>query len=512
MRIGVDVGGTNTDAVLMSGTDVLSKTKTATTPDVSSGIITAVDEVLQAASKQPDIVQGIMIGTTQFTNAVVERKGLSRTAVIRLCLPATTMLPPLVDWPSDLKDAASFQIYMLPGGHEFDGRPISELDEANLIRTASQIRDSGVQALAICSVFSPVDPSFEEKAAALIREEIPGIKISLSHEIGRIGLLERENAAALNACLSVTAEKIVIGIGEALAERKLDVPVFWSQNDGTLMDSDFAVRYPVLTVSSGPTNSMRGAAFLSDIRDGAVVDVGGTTTDVGMLVNGFPREASTFVTIGGVRTNFQMPDVFSFALGGGSLISQNPFSIGPESLGYRLNQDGLTFGGTVLTATDCAVASGMTSIGDPSFVKDLDSSFTTQVIDEIQRSVSEAVDRMKVSTETIPVVLVGGGSVLLRKEIEGASDVIRPEHFEVANAIGAAIAQVGGQVDKVYSLVDMTRDEAISQARTEAVQRSIDAGARASTVEIVQVDEVPLTYLPSNVTRIRVKAVGELAL
>lgn len=512
MRIGVDVGGTNTDAVLMDGTNVLSKTKTATTPDVSSGIIAAVDSVLQDSKVQTTDVQGIMIGTTQFTNAIVERKGLSRTAVIRLCLPATTMLPPLVDWPSDLKDAASFQVYMLHGGHEFDGRPISELDEENLTRTVEQLRDADIEALAISSVFSPVNPSFEEKTATLIQQEIPELKISLSHEIGRIGLLERENAAVLNACLSITAERTVIGIVEALAERNLNVPVFWSQNDGTLMDSNFAVRYPVLTVSSGPTNSMRGAAFLSGIRDCAVVDVGGTTTDIGMLVNGFPREASTFVTIGGVRTNFQMPDVFSFALGGGSLISDNPFSIGPESLGYRLSRDGLTFGGTILTATDCAVATGMASIGDPSLVNGLNSSLTHQVVDEIQRSISEAVDRMKISTGAIPVVLVGGGSVLLHEQIDGASEVIRPEHFEVANAIGAAIAQVGGQVDKVYSLADMTRDEAISQARTEAIQKSVDAGATASSIEIVQVDEVPLTYLPSNVTRIRVKAVGDLAL
>jgi N-methylhydantoinase A/oxoprolinase/acetone carboxylase beta subunit len=119
---------------------------------------------------------------------------------------------------------------------------------------------------------------------------------------------------------------------------------------------------------------------------------------------------------------------------------------------------------------------------------------------------------MKVSTGAIPVVLVGGGSVLLRKEIDGASEVIRPEHFEVANAIGAAIAQVGGQVDRVYSLADMTREEAIFQAKTEAIQKSVDAGATASSIEIMQVDDVPLTYLPSNVTRIRVKAVGDLAL
>ena len=85
--------------------------------------------------------------------------------------------------------------------------------------------------------------------------------------------------------------------------------VYLSQNDGTLMSVDYAERYPVATFASGPTNSMRGAAFLSGLDDCAVVDIGGTTSDVGMLQHGFPREASVAVEIGGVRTNFRMPDV-----------------------------------------------------------------------------------------------------------------------------------------------------------------------------------------------------------
>ena len=90
------------------------------------------------------------------------------------------------------------------------------------------------------------------------------------------------------------------------------------------MSADFAEQYPVLTFASGPTNSMRGAAFLSGLKDAMVVDIGGTTSDVGALTHGFPREASVAVDIGGVRTNFRMPDVYSFGLGGGSLVRAGP--------------------------------------------------------------------------------------------------------------------------------------------------------------------------------------------
>jgi len=102
MRIGVDVGGTNTDAVLMDGEEVVGWHKTPTTPDVTSGITTAMKTVLEETRIPAQQIKAVMIGTTHFTNAVVERKRLMETAAVRLGLPATECLPPMVDWPPDL--------------------------------------------------------------------------------------------------------------------------------------------------------------------------------------------------------------------------------------------------------------------------------------------------------------------------------------------------------------------------------------------------------------------------
>jgi N-methylhydantoinase A/oxoprolinase/acetone carboxylase beta subunit len=129
-----------------------------------------------------------------------------------------------------------------------------------------------------------------------------------------------------------------------------------------------------------------------------------------------------------------------------------------------------------------------------------------------ERQIAEAVDRMKTSAEPMPVVLVGGGSVLLRDTLEGASRVIRPEHFGVANAIGAAIAQVGGEVERVFSLASLSRDEALDQAKAEAIEKAVAAGAVESSVRVVDVEEIGLAYLPGNATRIKVKAIGDLEL
>jgi N-methylhydantoinase A/oxoprolinase/acetone carboxylase beta subunit len=278
------------------------------------------------------------------------------------------------------------------------------------------------------------------------------------------------------------------------------------------MSAEFAEQYPVLTFASGPTNSMRGAAFLSGLKDAMVVDIGGTTSDVGALTHGFPREASVAVDIGGVRTNFRMPDVYSFGLGGGTHVDADSLKIGPQSVGYRITKEALIFGGQTLTTSDIAVAAGVAEMGDPSKVADLDKELVTNAIDKIQEMCETAVDRMKTSSEPVPVIIVGGGSVLISRKVAGASEMVKPNHFEAANAVGAAIAQISGEVDRVYSLEKLSRDAALDDAKAEASAKAVEAGADPSTIQIVDVEDVPLSYLPGNATRIRVKAVGDLTL
>ena len=278
LRIGIDVGGTNTDAVLMDGTEVVSKIKTPTTPDVTSGITTALRHVLESSGTATDAIAGVMVGTTHFTNAVVERRRLEPTAAVRLGLPATAALPPYVDWPDDLADALGRHAYLCHGGYEFDGRPISPLDPDELKRVAADLNANGIKAVAVASVFSPVNAAMEQEAAAMIAAEAPETSVTLSSEIGRIGLLERENAAILNACLRRLARQTVDAFRRSISELGITAPLYLTQNDGTLMSAEFAAQYPVLTFASGPTNSMRGAAFLSGLKDAMVVDVGGTTS------------------------------------------------------------------------------------------------------------------------------------------------------------------------------------------------------------------------------------------
>ena len=513
MRIGVDVGGTNTDAVIMDGQRVLTAHKTPTTAGLSEGIAAAIGTVLSQSGIDAAEVNQVMIGTTHFTNAFVERRGLLPVGIVRIALPSSRGVLPLSDWPEGIAKAVSGQHYLIRGGYRFDGHIADELDEGAVASAARAVRDAGLRTVAITGLFSPVNADMELRAREIVLNEAPDLAVTLSSKIGRVGILERENAAVMNASLAELSREVVGSFESALKRLNISAPFFISQNDGTLMSAATVEKYPVLTFASGPTNSMRGAAYLSELKDALIVDIGGTTTDIGMLVNGFPRESSLTVRIGGVRTNFRMPDVLALGLGGGSLVAatDSDIQIGPESLGYRLTQEALAFGGQTLCATDLAVAGGYADIGERSRAASVPERTVAAGIERIHQIVADGVDRMKTNAEPVPLVLVGGGAVLIRDDIPGTSETIVPDHAGVANAIGASIAQVSGETDRVFAYEATGREAAMETAVREAKAQAVEMGADADSLEVLDVEEMPLAYMPGGAVRIRVKVAGDLA-
>src|SRR6516165_6197634 len=508
-RIGIDVGGTNTDAVLLEDGRVVHAVKTPTTPDVTAGIVAALAELASQSEVARGAIDGVVIGTTHFVNAVVQRRDLSRVAAVRIGLPASASLPPFCDWPEDLARSVRGDVLMLEGGHDYDGRPIVPFDEAGMRRAARRIRASGIRSVAVAAIFSPLDPSCEERARAILAEECPEAAITLSHDLGRIGLLERENAALLNAALVGLARITVTGFTRAIAAIGIAAPLYLTQNDGTVMAADIATALPVMSFASGATNSMRGAAFLSGLADGMVIDVGGTSTDVGQLRRGFPREANSVVEIGGVRTLFRMPDLLSIGLGGGSVVERDPLAVGPQSVGYRLTREALVFGGDTLTVTDAAVAAGLAAIGDTGAVAGLSRDLVAAVLEEARAKIEDSVDRIKTEAGDLPLIAVGGGAFLVPRRVIGISEVIHVPHGDCANAVGAAIAQISGETDQVYR--DLPRAEAIALAEAQAKERAVAAGADRASLATVDVEDMPLAYLPGNALRVRVRVAGEMA-
>lgn len=560
--IGIDVGGTNTDAVVLNfdkdSVEVLASYKTPTTQDVTSGVRNALISVINnALEESPIALAQINIGTTHFVNAVVQRKNIVRVGVIRLCGPLSSEIPPFTDIPEDLQKHINGGFCLANGGYDFDGREISKLEKEEIFTFLKEITDKGVSNVVVSGIFSPVRIEHEEQVYRIIKEYNSELSVTLSHNIGQIGLLQRENAAILNEALKPLCRKTIEQFNSAVTEMGILCPIYLTKNDGTIIQRDLAIEYPVLAFSSGPTNSMRGAAYLSGLKEAIVIDIGGTTTDVGLIAKGFPRLSSTEIKIGGIRTNFSMPDVRSIGLGGGSYVRQDQgrVVVGPESAGLKILEESLVFADPEnikekqITATDISVAAKITRVGNSENVQHLEHSFVEEAVKTIRQMLEDCIDEAKITARDLPAILVGGGHILVDKnqKLVGVSELVIPEHSEVANAIGAALSQVSGNVEYVKSLEelvnnpdterivteaakpDMSEEEKenakkearkviyenvhktlLTEARQLAFDSALKAGAEEKSLYVLEEGDIPLSYLPGNVSKFYVKVIGDL--
>ena len=261
-KLGIDVGGTNTDAVLIDeNRAVVADIKYPTSADIYDGILGAMRTVLEVSGVDPKQIHQAMLGTTQCTNAIVERKNLAPIGILRIGAPATTGIRPMVDWAEDIQKVAVGSA-IIGGGFEYDGKQLAPFDAEAAKTFFTDMKAKGVKSIAISCVFSTVRNDHELEAAKLCREVMgEDVHISVSSEIGSMGLIERENATILNAALWQVAERFTEGFAKSLRDEGIiNADVYLSQNDGTLMTMEHARRYPILTVACGPTNSIRGAS------------------------------------------------------------------------------------------------------------------------------------------------------------------------------------------------------------------------------------------------------------
>ncbi|HEV7884747.1 MAG TPA: hydantoinase/oxoprolinase family protein [Solirubrobacteraceae bacterium] len=510
VRVGVVSGASSTDAVAIDARDrLIGIAAVPATPDAGAAGIAAAIGALVDGGVDPSRVRWVTLGTGHERRDVVAAHGVRKVAVVRIGAPLTLAVPPLATWPQALRERICAGAIVVRGGAEYDGRHVAPLDTTALAGFLATL-GATVDAVAITGVFSPVSSEQEEAAAAVARRELgPAVHVSMSHEIGSIGLLERENSTVFNAALADGTARLAATVRAALDERAIDAELFFTQNDGTLMAAEHALRFPALMIAAGPGMSMRGAAQLSGVGDAVVVHVGATSTSVGALVSGVPRERTGSTDIAGVRTSLRLPDARHVPFGIGSVVALGPGrgAIGPESVGFALAGRALVFGGTLATVADAAVAGGRVVLGS----HDLDSSSRRPLAHALRRvdaALAAAVEDASAGRPATPLVVVGPGHWLVPDGLGGAGEMIRPPDGALAHAIGAAMASVSGQAERICSRRPDRRQAALEEARAAALARAIDAGADPAAVEVSEVEEVPLTHLLRPALRIRVRAVG----
>ncbi len=328
--LGIDTGGTYTDAVLFSETDgVVSKAKALTTRhDLAEGIANAADAVLANAAVDPAQIKLVSLSTTLATNALVEGQG-QRAALVMIGFQESDLKR------DGLADAAkSGPLILLPGGHNVHGHETPL--ETGALEAALPELAKEVSAFAVAGFFAVRNPSHELRVRDLIVEKT-GLPVTCSHDLSsRLGGPRRALTTLLNARLVGMISRLTGACESYLQGRGIVAPLMVVRGDGALIASAEARLRPIETILSGPAASLAGAQYLSGQRNAVVSDIGGTTTDVAILEDGRPRIDPEGAMVGGHRTMVEAVAMRTFGLGGDSEVHINLNRLNPDiQLGPR---------------------------------------------------------------------------------------------------------------------------------------------------------------------------------
>jgi N-methylhydantoinase A/oxoprolinase/acetone carboxylase beta subunit len=508
--IGIDIGGTNTDLVLLDPKKrCVCSCKVTTTLPLEIGVEQGLRELIKAVPLTD--IEVISIGTTHALNALLSAKSLLPVGLIRIAGHKPELQPGL-RWGKDLRSAVLRGAVTINGGFECHGGEITPFRKEEMKQAVETLLDMGAEGFSIISCFGTLYPQHEEEACVCL-QDIAGkdIPVTLSHEIGGIGFVERENATLLN-----TALKDVIGKSFSALEgicRKLglgSMRLCLVQNDGSQMTVDEAKHKPIQTLGSGPMNSAKGGRLLSGQDSCVVVDIGGTSTDVACVLNGHVKRSGGVVTIADVRMRFPCPDVLSIALGGGSIINSDG-NIGPRSVGRELCKASQAFGGSILTLTDLALLLGSIEIPGANLTQiRIEKNQAIKILDKAAFKIAHAVRLVRGENKDLPCVLVGGGALLFQEMLpallEGVVSLETEQHTGIANAFGAAHSEISGHFDSVISLHN--RDQALVDATNTARAEAIRKGADPHLLKVGNLAIEPLAYSSNKLARVIVSVSG----
>ncbi len=455
MLLGIDVGGTYTDAVLAEGNEIIGSAKAPTTRGcLLTGILAALDGVLAQAKAKT--VERITLSTTLVTNIIAEQK-TQRVGVLVMPGPGMDITPLL---PPDTR--------ILSGSIDHRGREVTGVKRSEVKAAVVDFSREGISYFAVIGKFSVRNPAQELLAAKWLREECPAVRyIALGHQLaGNLNFPRRIHTAYLNAAVWADYQIFIDAAEEALRQRRLAAPVYILKADGGTLPLAVSRKTPVEAIFTGPAASILGVQALSEVGEPAAsLDVGGTTTDIALWRNGLPLAAPRGVRIGRNLTQVRSFLTRSLGIGGDSWVRElnGELLIGPERKGLPA-----ALGGPYPTITDALCVLGETTLGDPDLARRALSSLRPGAVEQIARQVldqaagyiADTVLEMIKSWEQEPcyrvfdllrqpkfgltkIIGVGGGAGGLTERVAArlGCKASLPPGGMAANAAGAAVAR-----------------------------------------------------------------------
>lgn len=499
-KLGIDVGGTHIDFALVDSKDrLLYSNKVLAEGELHKAIAYGLDELKHLYKVDLSLISALHLGTTLALNSLLEMKALYKVGLLRLAGHKPD-LPPAYLWPNPQRELILAGYRTIDGGREYNNQIVKPLNSKELLKAAKELLDLGAESLALVGVFSPLYPEEEQIAAELIRSKISStLPITLSSELGGLGFIERENATLLNASLKKVMREGFSSLSLTLENLGFKGECYITQNNGTLFTLAEAIEFPIKTISSGPTNSLIGACKLSGYQDAVVVDIGGTSTDLGIIENGFPLFTVRGGQVAGIPCNLLAPDITALAMGGGSLIRRHNkyYTIGPDSLGAELFNKCQSMGGPHFTLYDVGY-----------ILKSAANREAQTIMDYFLDQLNKELTSLLPLPGSKPIILVGGGSENIPDHLL-PDHFIRPPHYQIANAYGAALSEVAGQIDCVTCL-SQDKDNFILDLEKKAKEAAIKKGALPRSVRIVEKKILPLYYLQEPMYRVLITAAGKI--
>lgn len=351
MNVGVDVGGTFTDAVLLEDNKVRATAKVPTKKDLLESVLEAFDIVLKGVNTKE--LERIVFSTTMITNLIAERK-YDNVAIL------------LIPGPGLAHETYYFgtAVHILSGAIDYRGREIAPLNDREIESILADLSRLGYHRVCVVGKFSPRNTTHEKRVAEIIKKKYPDWKIDLGSLIGgQLNFPRRVTTTYLTSATREPYQHFINSVRQALAVRKIDADVFILKADGGTMPLENAEELPVETIFSGPAASTLGVqALIPPGETAVVVDIGGTTTDLALILSGQPLLSSKGAKVENQLTQVRTLAVKSVPVGGDSALQQvgNALVIGSGRLGPAY-----CMGGPAPTPTDALRVLGLTELGDP---------------------------------------------------------------------------------------------------------------------------------------------------